>query len=117
MIVVDRIDRTTPEATARITIVQNKPRPAGVSDTLVRRLSYETKFRCTDRSLRYGASTFQLESGLSASDPESNAVWEHPSPQTAKAKAIAVVCEPTKASALRRTQRLDALEREYRGQV
>jgi hypothetical protein len=116
MMVVDQIDRTGTEPSARITIISSEPEPSEVNDWLVRRLSFKARFRCGDGTLLYGASVATLEVGGTFSAPEeTGAVWEHPAPDTGKANAVRAVCLPGSIEAMRVTDTLAELEQKYRG--
>jgi hypothetical protein len=116
MMIVDQIDRTGTEPKARITIISSKREPSEVNDRLIRRLSFEARFRCGDGTLRYGASVATLEVGGTFSAPaETGSVWEHPSPDTGKAHAVRAVCLPGSTDAMRVTDTLAELEQKYRG--
>lgn len=114
MMIIDRIERIGPESNARITIISRKPHSTEVNDWLIRRLSFDTKFRCAEGTLQYGASVVQLETGSTMSLPASGTAWEHPSPETEKAKAVKVVCELNQADLKLEARTLDQIEREYR---
>lgn len=117
LMVVDRIDREGAEPTARLTFIASRPDPAQIAGGLIRRLSFDVRFKCAEGALRYGASVARLETGDMISSPEGGAAWERPAPESDKGKAVKVVCDPVRSGVRREARTLSSLEREYRARV